>query len=270
MARVLGPDHVERRWWPPRPRSPSAGSGRPAPTTGVPTSPIGGSGGCRRRTGSATGRPGPRRTPYSTSTTSVPRPASTSTARCTDRQHLVVDLGVAERRRPGHPARAVAGRRGRPTTRPRAGAATAGRSGRDRPPRRARPRRRTGVGPSAPWSTGSASPGRWRPPHGTRPSDGFMPDSPQHDEGIRIEPPPSDPVASGTMPDGDGRRAPPGRPPGGVLEVPRVEGRPEHRVLGVRLPAELRACWSSPPPRTRRPPAGPPGPSPAAAGGPSA
>ena len=54
----------------------------------------------------------------------------------------------------------------------------------------------------------------WSPPDGTRPSDGFMPLSPQHDEGMRIDPPPSDPVASGTMPDAMAAAAPPDEPPG--------------------------------------------------------
>src|ERR1039457_148472 len=54
----------------------------------------------------------------------------------------------------------------------------------------------------------------WSPPWGTRPSDGLIPLRPQHDDGIRIEPPPSDPVASGTMPDAMAEAAPPDEPPG--------------------------------------------------------
>src|SRR5579863_9852716 len=52
------------------------------------------------------------------------------------------------------------------------------------------------------------------PPEGTRPSDGLTPLNPQHDDGIRMEPPPSDPVASGTMPAAMAAAAPPDEPPG--------------------------------------------------------
>ena len=52
------------------------------------------------------------------------------------------------------------------------------------------------------------------PPDGTRPRDGFIPLRPQHEDGIRIEPPPSDPVASGTMPDAMAAALPPEDPPG--------------------------------------------------------
>ena len=52
------------------------------------------------------------------------------------------------------------------------------------------------------------------PPDGTRPIDVFMPDSPQHAAGIRIDPPPSDPVASGTMPAASAAAVPPEDPPG--------------------------------------------------------
>src|SRR5579863_7056487 len=41
-----------------------------------------------------------------------------------------------------------------------------------------------------------------------------MPLSPQHDDGMRIEPPPSDPVARGTMPEAMAAAAPPDEPPG--------------------------------------------------------
>src|SRR5260221_5262329 len=46
----------------------------------------------------------------------------------------------------------------------------------------------------------SNHPGGFGPPDGTRPSDGFIPVSPQSADGMRIDPPPSDPVASGTIP----------------------------------------------------------------------
>ena len=40
-----------------------------------------------------------------------------------------------------------------------------------------------------------------------------MPERPQHDDGMRIEPPPSDPVASGTMPAAIAAALPPDEPP---------------------------------------------------------
>ncbi len=52
------------------------------------------------------------------------------------------------------------------------------------------------------------------PPPGIRPSDGFIPDSPQQADGRRIEPPPSDPVAKGTMPAASAAAEPPDDPPG--------------------------------------------------------
>jgi len=52
------------------------------------------------------------------------------------------------------------------------------------------------------------------PPAGTRPSEVLMPERPQHDEGIRMEPPPSDPVASGTIPAATAAAEPPDDPPG--------------------------------------------------------
>ena len=47
-----------------------------------------------------------------------------------------------------------------------------------------------------------------------RPRLGFRPTSPQHDAGIRIEPPPSEPCASGTMPAATAAPEPPDEPPG--------------------------------------------------------
>src|SRR2546421_12882946 len=52
------------------------------------------------------------------------------------------------------------------------------------------------------------------PPDATRPSDGFMPDRPHADDGMRMEPPPSEPVASGTMPAAMAAAEPPDDPPG--------------------------------------------------------
>src|SRR5581483_8693512 len=49
---------------------------------------------------------------------------------------------------------------------------------------------------------------------GTRPRVVFMPTRPQHAAGIRIEPPPSDPVAAGTSPAATAAAEPPDDPPG--------------------------------------------------------
>src|SRR5215217_5089331 len=47
-----------------------------------------------------------------------------------------------------------------------------------------------------------------------RPRVGLMPNSPQHDAGMRIEPPPSEPCASGSTPAATCAAAPPLEPPG--------------------------------------------------------
>src|SRR5262249_19307408 len=48
----------------------------------------------------------------------------------------------------------------------------------------------------------------------TRPRDGFSPKRPQHDAGIRIDPPPSVACAAGTSPAAIAAAAPPEDPPG--------------------------------------------------------
>ncbi len=48
----------------------------------------------------------------------------------------------------------------------------------------------------------------------TRPRLGFIPTSPQQAAGIRSEPPPSEPVAHGTIPDATAAAEPPDEPPG--------------------------------------------------------
>lgn len=48
----------------------------------------------------------------------------------------------------------------------------------------------------------------------TRPRCGFSPNSPQQADGIRIEPPPSPPIATGTIPDATAAAEPPLEPPG--------------------------------------------------------
>ena len=56
-----------------------------------------------------------------------------------------------------------------------------------------------------------------KPPYGaleTRPREGLSPNSPQHDAGMRIEPPPSVACAAGTSPAARAAAAPPLEPPG--------------------------------------------------------
>ena len=48
----------------------------------------------------------------------------------------------------------------------------------------------------------------------TRPRDGLIPNSPQHEAGLRIEPPPSLPCATGASPAATAAAAPPLEPPG--------------------------------------------------------
>src|SRR5205807_9789228 len=47
----------------------------------------------------------------------------------------------------------------------------------------------------------------------TRPREGFIPTRPQQAAGIRIEPPPSEPVAAGTIPEATAAAEPPEEPP---------------------------------------------------------
>ena len=54
-----------------------------------------------------------------------------------------------------------------------------------------------------------------------------MPDRPQHDDGIRIDPPPSDPVARGTIPEARAAALPPGGAARCVGVVPRIEVAPK-------------------------------------------
>ena len=48
----------------------------------------------------------------------------------------------------------------------------------------------------------------------TRPRWGLRPNRPHHAAGIRIEPPPSPPIATGTMPEASAAAVPPLDPPG--------------------------------------------------------
>src|SRR5205823_9340913 len=52
---------------------------------------------------------------------------------------------------------------------------------------------------------------------GTRPNEGLRPKSPVKLHGMRIEPPPSVPTASGAMPAASAAAAPPDEPPGVLL-----------------------------------------------------
>src|SRR6202041_2853316 len=94
---------------------------------------------------------------------------------------------------------------------------------------RGRARRSVGSGPTAtsramvtsamrramgPLVERSIQPGGLGPPAGTRPRLGFIPERPQQALGIRMEPPPSDPVARGTIPAASAAAAPPEDPPG--------------------------------------------------------
>jgi len=58
------------------------------------------------------------------------------------------------------------------------------------------------------------SPSRPFGPLGTRLRLGFRPTRPQHDDGMRIDPPPSLACAIGAMPDATAAAAPPLDPPG--------------------------------------------------------
>ena len=49
---------------------------------------------------------------------------------------------------------------------------------------------------------------------GTRPREAFSPTRPQNDAGMRVDPPPSDDMDSGTMPAATAAAEPPDEPPG--------------------------------------------------------
>ena len=133
-------------------------------------------------------------------------------------------------------------------------------------PAACRPRRRTGAPAAAPSTATSArdrrsrrasrrcrarcarSRARWRSrsraasgpgPTGVRPRVGLSPNRPQHEAGMRIEPPPSLACAIGTMPAATAAAAPPLEPPGRDLQVPRVARRA--RTASARCTAGCRA-----------------------------
>src|SRR5215475_907867 len=55
---------------------------------------------------------------------------------------------------------------------------------------------------------------KWNGPRGMRPNVAFKPTSPVYAAGMRIDPPPSPPVAHGTMPAATAADDPPLEPPG--------------------------------------------------------
>ena len=70
------------------------------------------------------------------------------------------------------------------------------------------------VRPIGPLVDSRPEPGIARPVIGTRPASVFNPVNPHSAAGIRIEPPPSEPVPSGIMPDAIAAAVPPDDPPG--------------------------------------------------------
>ena len=161
-------------------------------------------------------------------------------------QYLVVDLGVAEGGRPGHPGRWTRVVAGRPATTPRVGATTAGRTGRGPTTTSRAATRSASFRAIGPLVDRFCQSGDWDPPDGTRPSDGFIPDSPQADDGIRSEPPPSEPVASGTMPEAMAAALPPDEPPAVCSRFHGLRVAPNSGFSVSGLPSEFRACWSCP------------------------
>ena len=67
-----------------------------------------------------------------------------------------------------------------------------------------------------------------------RPRAGFRPTSPQQAAGIRIEPPPSLPCATGTIPDATAARSTARGTAGGSLQIPRIARRAEDPGLADR------------------------------------
>ena len=97
------------------------------------------------------------------------------------------------------------------------------------------------------------------PPYGageTRPRAGLIPNRPQQEAGMRIEPPPSLPWAAGARPAATAAAAPPLDPPGVASRVPRVTAGAVQLRLGHRRQARARACSSSRSRRSRPPSAG--------------
>src|SRR3954451_8030890 len=90
---------------------------------------------------------------------------------------------------------------------------------------------------------------------GTRPNGGLNPTRPHSDEGIRIEPPMSDPVARMVSPAASAAPDPPEEPPGDRSVFHGLRVTP-HRVLWVKGAQEnsgvvVRPCTTAPDSRTR-------------------
>ena len=124
------------------------------------------------------------------------------------------------------------------------------RRARSRRARRGSPRVSATVRVSMPSITSAESPSSGAAE--MRPRLGFSPTSPQQAAGMRIEPPPSLPCATGSMPLATAAAAPPGGAAGRALEVPRVARRAEDARLGRRAGCRTRAASSCR--RSRSPP----------------
>ena len=76
-------------------------------------------------------------------------------------------------------------------------------------------------------------------PDGFRPRVGLSPKRPLAEAGMRIEPPPSEACAIGTIPEATAAAAPPEDPPDGSGRIPRVGGLAVKLGLANRSHAEL-------------------------------
>ena len=87
---------------------------------------------------------------------------------------------------------------------------------------------------------------------GTRSRCGLSPNRPHQPDGMRIEPPPSEPSASGASPAATAAPLPPLLPPGVQRGVPRVAGRPERQRFGEREDHQFRHSGFADDHRARR------------------
>src|SRR6266404_2005764 len=70
---------------------------------------------------------------------------------------------------------------------------------------------------------------------GTRPNEGLIPGMPQNVDGMRMEPAPSVPTATGPMPDATAAAAPPEDPPGVIFVSQGLRVIPVSRLSVVPL-----------------------------------
>src|SRR2546423_15356713 len=92
-------------------------------------------------------------------------------------------------------------------------------------------------------------------PRGIRPAVPFMPTSPQNPAGIRIDPPPSPPVARGTIPPATAAEEPADEPPVVLVRSHGVRVTPWRRLtLTLSPPNSPAVVWptSTAPPARRR------------------